>query len=1189
MDSRHGRKGVAMGKSSQINTTRTQLEANRKRRITELLTAEPELVERNPLPEVFEATAERGLRLSEIIKRTLAGYADRPALGERAKEFVSVAGRTEMRLLPHFHTITYGELWLRLCAVAADWYHHPKHPLRSGDFVAVLGFAGTDYTTVDLACSQVGAVAVPLHSNSTVSHIRPLVAEATPRIFASSAERLETVVDALAGDTSVRRLIVFDYHPELDEHREHVAVARRRLAEAGSPISLELLSHAIDCGRTMPPAPNLPPEDRTGETLSALIYTSGSTGSPKGVMYAESTVSLMWRPNWDAHYQLPVITANFLPQSHLVARRILATTLARGGTAYFVSTSDLSTFLEDLALIRPTDLTVVPRVCEMLFQRFQSRLDQRATGSELRATDYAEVLAQFRDEVFGGRIIRILCGSAPLAPELVAFLESCLEVPFHNGYGTTETGFLMLDDRVQRPPVLDYKLVDVPELGYFASDSPHPRGELLVKTQLITSGYYQRPELTAEAFDEDGFYRTGDIMAEIEPDKLVYIDRRNNVLKLSQGEFVALAKLESVFATSPLVHQIFLYGNSSRAYLLAVVVPTHSAIEQASDEPALKATISGSLQRIAKEARLNSYEIPRDLLIETEPFSQENGLLSDSTKHIRPRLKDHYGEQLERHYDKLAEGQTNELRGLRHDKSRPVVETVGRAVQALLGMPQGELNAKTRFTDLGGDSLSALSLSNLLRETFDIEVPVGTLIGPANSLREIADHIEQLRSPSAERPTFAGVHGEYATAARAEELTLDKFIDQATLTAAKALPPPTGTPRTVLLTGANGYLGRFLCMEWLERLAPIGGKLICLVRGADNTAARQRLELALDSGDTGLQQRFTELAANGTLQVLANDIGMANLGLTKQTWQRLAATVDLIVHPAALVNHVLPYRQLFGPNVVGTAELIRMALTTQLKPISHVSTVAVASHEAATVDEDIDIRVASPVRPIDERHASGYAISKWAGEVLLREAHDLCGLPVTVFRSDMILAHGRYTGQLNVPDTFTRLVLSLIATGIAPQSFYRTNDSVQQTSAHYDGLPGDFVAASVATLSAGTVGYRTFNVVNPHDDGISLDTVVDWLADSGTAIQRVEDYQEWHERFEAALRALPEKQRQHSLLPLLHAYREPATPLAGSVVPAIRFQEAVRAARIGPKKDIPHLSRPLIEKYLTDLRHLGLV
>lgn len=1156
-----------MGKNS-----RARLEANRKQRIAEMVRAEPALADRLPLPGVLEATGEPGLRLSEIVRRTLAGYADRPALAERAREFSSVAGRTEMRLLPRFDTISYGELWSRLRAVAADWYHHATNPVRAGDHVAVLGFAGIDYTTVDLACGQVGAVAVPLHNNASVAHIRHLVAEAAPRVFATSAARLETVLEALAGHTSVVRLIVFDYRAE---HRESVVAARRLLAEAGSPIALELLSRVVDRGRDLPPAPSLPPEDGAGELLSSLIYTSGSTGTPKGVMFPESAVSLMWRPAYDPEHQHPMITANFLPQSHLVARRLVAKTLALGGTAYFVASSDLSTLLEDLALIRPTELAMVPRVCELLFQSYQSQRSHR---------DSAEVLAYFRDTVLGGRIIHAPCGSASLAPELADFVESCLDVPFLDSYGTTETGLVMLDHRVQRPPVLDYKLVDVPELGYLTTDSPHPRGELLVRTALITPGYYLRPEITAEVFDEDGFYRTGDIMAELEPDRLVYVDRRKNVLKLSQGEFVALAKLESVFVASPLVTQIFLYGNSSRSYLLAVVVPAPEAVEQAAGEAALKTAIIESLQRIARQAELEPYEIPRDLLLETEPFSQDNGLLSDSTKQLRPRLKDRYGDRLERRYAELADEQADGLRGLRHDQGRPVLETVGRAARAVLGVAEGELGPETRFTELGGDSLTALSLSNLLRRTFDVEVPVGTLLGPANNLGQIADQIERRRGSVERRATFVGVHGEDATAARADELTLDRFIDRATLTAAGALPRPAGAPSTVLLTGANGYLGRFLCLEWLARLAPTGGTLICLVRGADDTAARGRLEEALDSGDTELKRRFAEWAATGTLRVLAGDIGTTNLGLTQQAWQRLAATVDLIVHPAALVNHVLPYRQLFGPNVVGTAELIRLAVTTRLKPISYLSTVALASHGAPAVDEYVDIRVANPVRPIDESHGGGYATSKWAGEVLLREAHDLCGLPVTVFRSDMIMAHSRYTGQLNVPDSFTRLVLSLIATGIAPGSFYRGGDTHR---AHYDGLPADFVAAAVAALGAGGADYRTFNVVNPHDDGISLDTVVDWLADSGIAVHRVESYQEWRERFEAALRALPDKQRRYSLLPLMRAWRSPATPMAGSAIPAERFREAVRAAGIGT--DIPHLSRPLIEKYVTDLQDLGLI
>ena len=91
------------------------------------------------------------------------------------------------------------------------------------------------------------------------------------------------------------------------------------------------------------------------------------------------------------------------------------------------------------------------------------------------------------------------------------------------------------DGAISRPPVIDYKLVDVPELGYFSTDKPHPRGELLVKSETATPGYYKRPEVTAEVFDADGYYRTGDVMAEIAPDHLVYVDRRNNVHQAVPG------------------------------------------------------------------------------------------------------------------------------------------------------------------------------------------------------------------------------------------------------------------------------------------------------------------------------------------------------------------------------------------------------------------------------------------------------------------------------------------------------------------------------------------------------------------------------------------------------------------------------------------------------------------------------
>ncbi|MER6499328.1 carboxylic acid reductase [Streptomyces sp. NPDC001455] len=1130
-----------------------------------------------PLETIAAAAHDPDKGLAEVMAIIMEGYGDRPALGERARQPGTA------RLLPRFDTISYRELWARVRAVAGTWYHDTRHPLSAGDRICTLGFTSTDYATLDLACIHGGVVAVPLQSSAPLSQLMPIIAETEPRVLAASTERLGIAVEAVLEGTSVERLIVFDHHPEAADHRDALEAARRRLAEAGSPVAVDTLAALIATGTVLPPAP-LFTADPGDDPLALLIYTSGSTGTPKGAMYTQRLVGTAWYGfSYGASDVLPV-SILYMPQSHLAGRYALMGSLVRGGVGHFTARSDLSTLFEDIALIRPTELTMVPRLCDMLFQQYQSELDRRA--GEPGDVETA-IRTDLRENFLGGRVTKAFCGTAPLSAEVAAFVESCLDLHLYTGYGSTEAGGVLLDTVVQRPPVIDYKLVDVPELGYFRTDVPHPRGELLLKTESIIPGYYKRPDVTAAVFDEDGYYRTGDVFAELGPDRLVHVDRTKDTLKLSQGEFVAVSRLETVFVGSPLVQQIFVYGNSERAHLLAVVVPTPAALARSGgDVESLKALLGASLQDAAKEAELNPYEIPRDFLIETEPFSAENGLLAESHKLLRPRLRERYGEALERLYARLADGQAERLRELRQaGPDQPVPETVARAAQALLGRWDTDPSADAHFTDLGGDSLSALSFSQLMKEIFRVEVPVGVVISPVNDLARVARYIEAERESGTKRPTCALVHGENGSEVRAGDLTLDAFIDAPTLAAAPALPRCDGTPRTVLLTGAGGYLGRFLCLEWLERLAPSGGRLICVVRGSDASAAAKRLEGAFDSGDAELLRRYRELA-EGTLEVLAGDIGEPHLGLDQDTWDRLASTVDRIVHPAALVNHVLPYTELFGPNIVGTAELIRLALTARIKPFTYVSTVAVqAGAGAGTLDEDADIRVTSPVRSLDQSYANGYATSKWAGEVLLREAHDLCGLPVTTFRSDMILAHRRYRGQLNVPDVFTRLLLSLVATGIAPASFHRTG-----TRAHYDGLPVDFTAEAITALGARpSDGYRTFNALNPHDDGISLDTFVDWLIESGHPIRRIDDYDTWLARITAAMRALPEKQRQYSLLPLLHAFAHPDEGTPGAALPAERFHAAVRSAGIGPDKDIPHLSAALIRKYVTDLRGLGLL
>ncbi|MCV7353936.1 SDR family oxidoreductase, partial [Mycolicibacterium fluoranthenivorans] len=266
-------------------------------------------------------------------------------------------------------------------------------------------------------------------------------------------------------------------------------------------------------------------------------------------------------------------------------------------------------------------------------------------------------------------------------------------------------------------------------------------------------------------------------------------------------------------------------------------------------------------------------------------------------------------------------------------------------------------------------------------------------------------------------------------------------------------------------------------------------------------------------------------------------------------------------------------------------------LTTKIKPFAYVSTIGVGDQiEPGTFVEDADVRTISATRAINDSYANGYGTSKWAGEVLLREAHDLAGLPVSVFRCDMILADTTYAGQLNLPDMFTRMMFSLVATGVAPKSFNELDAQGNRQRAHYDGLPVEFIAEAISTLGAHVgAGFETYHVMNPYDDGISMDTFVDWLVEAGYKIERVNDYADWLDRFETTLRALPDRQRQASLLPLLHNYQRPGVPVNGAMAPTEVFRAAVQDAKIGPDKDIPHVSPAVIVKYITDLQLLGLL
>ncbi|MGH3373303.1 MAG: AMP-binding protein, partial [Actinoallomurus sp.] len=151
------------------------LDPRLERRIEELTATDPQFAAAAPSPTVVAALEQPGLRLPQVVRTVLEGYADRPALGQRAVEFVKdQTGRTALELLPRYETITYRELGDRVGALARAL---TDGAVRPGDRVCVLGFNSVDYTTIDVALGVIGAVSVPLQTSAAISQLQPIVAE----------------------------------------------------------------------------------------------------------------------------------------------------------------------------------------------------------------------------------------------------------------------------------------------------------------------------------------------------------------------------------------------------------------------------------------------------------------------------------------------------------------------------------------------------------------------------------------------------------------------------------------------------------------------------------------------------------------------------------------------------------------------------------------------------------------------------------------------------------------------------------------------------------------------------------------------------------------------------------------------------------------------------------------------------
>ena len=1161
-------------------------------RVLKLAETDPQLALHMPNADLWEGLKDINLPLANRIDNLLSGYGDRPALGERAYRLQDTKGNGDLTRVydSAFDAITYAEFRDRIRSVAAAWATQDKFRVNPDDLVCMMGFAGIDFAALDVACIYIQAVSVPIQANYGFEVLKTMLEKIEPTVLATTTSDLDMAVRLAATIPTLRSLIVFDYDDKDSRNKEAWNAAKAELESNGTKIASISMNELVALGD--PKTWTMRPPHRDGiERLTAIVHSSGSTGTPKGAMLPERAVAKAWH---GLIPKAPMIGICLAPLNHLMGRLSVQSALGIGGRVNFTLAEDMSTLIEDIRMTRPIIIGVMPRILDMIYQDYLNQVSRRINQSGVSEEQARnDVMKEFRGSYLGDRLMSGAVGGAPTRKEMREFMMSCFGIQMADGYGNTEsgTGSVTMNNRIVRHSVTDYRLRDVPELGYLTTDKPYPRGELCIKTHTQILGYYKNPEATAKLIDEDGFYRTGDIVVEKDTDHVEIIDRVNDVLKLSQGEYVAVGRLGAIFETeSDLIEQIYIYGNSLRSYLVAIVVPNMEAIEsslrKAPSPLAVQSLIRESFQAVGRTADLKSFEIPRDFILESELFSTENGLLTSVLKKKRPALRAKYGKQLEAIYEASEKLKSDQLKRLKDPDSKLTTEEKLRIILASnLGLEEEEIDNTKSYKDHGGDSLGSVTLSLAIEDIFSVEIPSNDILSPAGNIKKWAKLISS--GTDGRLASFEDVHGKRKDEVFVDNLQLSSFLPQEVLSAARGLPAAKPAARnTVFLTGANGFLGRFVCLEWLKKLSVTKGKLICLIRASDDLAAKKRLANTFAEAGDEMLSRYNDFQDH--IEVIAGDFGQPLLGLSPETFEALAKGVDVVSHIGALVNHVMDYQSLFAPNVAGVAEIIRLALTGKKKSIDFVSTVAVSPHLQFNTGGTETAQLAISAK-LNDRYANGYGASKWAGEVLLKDAQKTFELPVRIFRGDMMLAHRKMDGQINTEDLFTRLLYSLIKTGLAPKSFHNPNPNGTRALVPYAGVSVDVVAASV--VGAGEFFTEASTVVFCIDNAYtnlenSMDAFVDWIIGAGYDVQRLDAYEDWVSRFKRRMTALPEQEKKRSALAVLKAYEVPH-----SFVPfraeSTNFQALVDKLGITPSD--MQLNADFIYKCLKDMTQRGLI